>query len=69
MKKLTKIKSKKQWDAEGLIDAKQFAPDNDRLVLVYCDRGVCATAQFAKRKWLIVEDFAKGLSVKRWTEI
>lgn len=67
MKKLSVKKSSQHYDA-GWIDAKQFVPDDDRLVVVCCDRGINATAQFVRGKWIIQEDYAAKLSVVGWAE-
>ncbi len=67
MKKLSTKKSSQHYDA-GWIDAKQFVPNDDRIVVVCCDRGINATAQLVRGKWIIQEDYASNLSVLGWAE-
>lgn len=67
MKKLTVKKSSQHYEA-GWIDAKKFIPNDDRLVVVCCDRGINATATIKRGKWQINEEYAQNLGVLGWAE-
>ena len=67
MKKLSRKKASTHYIA-GWVDAKGFRPDDDRIVVVCCDRGINATARNTRGKWHIQEEYAKNLNVLGWAE-